>query len=382
MLSLKKSPSLRLNRPSWQNLPGIRTLYSLHWDHSLILLIGLLLAMSFGLLYSASGQKTSILIRHGLHLGLSFVIFIAIAQFSPKTFKQWAPILYGAGILMLLVVLALGTSSKGAQRWVNLGGFRFQPSEFMKLITPLMLAYYLDNKTLPLSRTPLLISLAIIMVPGLLIIKQPDLGTGLLVIATGFGVLFFAGIRWSFILKLGAAGLATLPLLWWKLHDYQRERVLTFLNPERDPLGSGYHIIQSKIAIGSGGLYGKGWCHGTQSQLNFLPERTTDFIFSVLGEEFGFIGASILCVLYFGVILRGIIIMIQNPDTFNRLMVGGIIFGFFICFFINIGMVSGLLPVVGCPLPLISYGGTSLMTWMTAFGMLVAIQSQQKNLPR
>lgn len=382
MLSLKKQPSLRLNRPAWQNVPGIRFLSSLHWDHSLFFLIGLLLAMSFGLLYSASGQKTSILIRHGLHLGFSFVIFVAIAQFSPKTFKQWAPILYTAGIIMLIVVLILGTSSKGAQRWVNLGGFRFQPSEFMKLITPLMLAFYLDNKPLPLNRNHLLISLAIILVPGLLIIKQPDLGTGLLVIATGFGVLFFAGIRWSFILKLGAAALATLPLLWWKLHDYQRERVLTFLNPERDPLGSGYHIIQSKIAIGSGGLYGKGWCHGTQSQLNFLPERTTDFIFSVLGEEFGFIGASILCVLYFGVILRGIVIMIQNPDSFSRLMAGGIIFGFFICFFINIGMVSGLLPVVGCPLPLISYGGTSLVTWMTAFGMLVAIQSQQKNLPR
>jgi rod shape determining protein RodA len=382
MLSLKKQPSLRLNRPAWQSVPGIRTLLSLHWDHSLILLIGLLLAMSFGLLYSASGQKTSILIRHGIHLGFSFALFVAIAQFSPKTFKQWAPILYGAGILMLIVVLILGTSSKGAQRWVNLGGFRFQPSEFMKLITPLMLAFYLDNKPLPLNPNHLLMSLMIIMVPGLLIIKQPDLGTGLLVIATGFGVLFFAGIRWSFIIKLGAMALATLPLLWWKLHDYQRERVLTFLNPERDPLGSGYHIIQSKIAIGSGGLYGKGWCHGTQSQLNFLPERTTDFIFSVLGEEFGFIGASILCILYFGVILRGIVIMIQNPDTFNRLMVGGIIFGFFICFFINIGMVSGLLPVVGCPLPLISYGGTSLVTWMTAFGMLVAIHSQQKNLPR
>ena len=382
MLSLKKQPSLRLNRPVWQSLPGIRTILSLHWDHSLFLLIGLLLAMSFGLLYSASGQKISILYRHGIHLGFSFVIFLAIAQFSPKTFKQWAPILYGAGILMLIGVLILGTSSKGAQRWVNLGGFRFQPSEFMKLITPLMLAFYLDNKPLPLSLRHLSISLAIILIPGLMIIKQPDLGTGLLVIATGFGVLFFAGIRWSYIIKLGALALATLPLLWWKLHDYQRERVLTFLNPERDPLGSGYHIIQSKIAIGSGGLYGKGWCHGTQSQLNFLPERTTDFIFSVLGEEFGFIGASILCVLYFGIILRGIIIMIQNPDTFNRLMVGGIIFGFFICFFINIGMVSGLLPVVGCPLPLISYGGTSLVTWMTAFGMLVAIQSQQKNLPR
>ncbi|MGE3318634.1 MAG: rod shape-determining protein RodA [Candidatus Berkiella sp.] len=382
MLSLNKKPSLRLNRPAWQNLPGIRTLFSIHWDHSLFLFISLLLAMSFGLLYSASGQKTSILLRHGIHLGFSFAIFVAIAQFSPKTFKQWAPLLYGVGVIMLLVVLILGTSSKGAQRWVNLGGFKFQPSEFMKLITPLMLAYYLDNKPVPLSFRTLMVSLAIIFVPGLLIIKQPDLGTGLLVISTGFGVLFFAGIRWSIIFKLGAAALATLPLLWWKLHDYQRERVLTFLNPERDPLGSGYHIIQSKIAIGSGGLYGKGWCHGTQSQLNFLPERTTDFIFSVLGEEFGFIGACILCALYFCVILRGILIMMQNPDTFNRLMVGGIIFGFFICFFINIGMVSGLLPVVGCPLPLISYGGTSLVTWMTAFGMLVAIQSQQKNLPR
>ncbi|MCS5710577.1 rod shape-determining protein RodA [Candidatus Berkiella aquae] len=381
MLSRPKS-SLRLNRPAWQSVPGLRALFCVHWDHTLFLLIGLLLAMSFGLLYSASGQKTTILLRHGIHLAFSFGIFVAVAQFSPKTFKQWAPILYAGGILMLLVVLILGTSSKGAQRWVNLGGFRFQPSEFMKLITPLMLAYYLDNKTIPLNTRTLITSLAIVLVPGLLIIKQPDLGTGLLVIATGFGVLFFAGIRWSFILKLGAAALATLPILWWKLHDYQRERVLTFLNPERDPLGSGYHIIQSKIAIGSGGLYGKGWCQGTQSQLNFLPERTTDFIFSVLGEEFGFVGASILCALYFAVILRGIVIMTQNPDTFNRLMVGGIIFGFFICFFINIGMVSGLLPVVGCPLPLISYGGTSLVTWMTAFGMLVAIQSQQKNLPR
>jgi len=176
--------------------------------------------------------------------------------------------------------------------------------------------------------------------------------------------------------------LAALPLLWWKLHDYQRQRVLTFLNPERDPLGSGYHIIQSKIAIGSGGLYGKGWGQGTQAQLNFLPERTTDFIFSVLGEEFGFIGASLLCLLYFAVIARGILIMVQAQETFNRLLAGGIIFSFFICFFINIGMVSGLLPVVGCPLPLISYGGTSLVTWMAAFGMLVSIQSKQKHSSR
>jgi rod shape determining protein RodA len=178
---------------------------------------------------------------------------------------------------------------------------------------------------------------------------------------------------------MSCVALGALPLLWWKLHDYQRARVLTFLNPERDPLGSGYHIIQSKIAIGSGGLFGKGWCKGTQAQLNFLPERTTDFIFSVLGEEFGFIGVSILCLLYFSVILRGIIIMTQTTETFHRLIVGGVIFGFFVCFFINIGMVSGLLPVVGCPLPIISYGGTSLVTWMAAFGMLVAIQSHPKN---
>jgi rod shape determining protein RodA len=252
----------------------------------------------------------------------------------------------------------------------------------MKLVSPMMLAYYLSNKTLPVDKMHLVVSLVIIFLPGLMIAKQPDLGTGLLVIGTGCGVLFFAGIRWSLIIKMCAAAMAALPLLWWNLHDYQRQRVLTFLNPESDPLGSGYHIIQSKIAIGSGGLYGKGWCLGTQVQLNFLPERTTDFIFSVMGEEFGFIGACLLCVLYFGIILRGMKIMIQTQDTFNRLMAGGIVFGFFICFFINIGMVSGLLPVVGCPLPLISYGGTSLVTWMAAFGMLVAIQSQHKSSPR
>ncbi len=381
MLSRTKYPP-HLNPPKWRRLPGVKLLGNLNWDGWLFVLIGLLLALSFGLIYSASGQKTAILIRHGIHVGISFVAFFVMAQISPRTFKQWAPFLYGIGIILLLSVLILGTASKGAQRWINLGGIRFQPSEFMKLVSPLMLAYYLSNKTLPVDRMPLLISLVIIFVPGLLIAKQPDLGTGLLVIGTGFGVLFFAGIRWRLIIKMFALALAGLPLLWWVLHDYQRQRVMTFLNPESDPLGSGYHIIQSKIAIGSGGLYGKGWCLGTQVQLNFLPERTTDFIFSVLGEEFGFIGACVLCLLYFGVILRGIKIMIQTQDTFNRLVAGGIVFGFFICFFINIGMVSGLLPVVGCPLPLVSYGGTSLVTWMAAFGMLVAIQSQQKISPR
>jgi rod shape determining protein RodA len=352
------------------------------WDHWLIFQICVLLAISFGLLYSAGGQKMGILIRHSAHLAVSFVIFMMIAQQNPQTFKRWAPVLYALGLVLLVVVLIFGSSSKGAQRWINLPGFRFQPSELMKLIVPLMLAYYLSLQKLPLRPMTILTSFIIIFVPGVLIAKQPDLGTAIQVISTGCGVLFFAGLRWKWIINMGILAVAGAPLLWWKLHDYQRARVLTFLNPERDPLGSGYHIIQSKIAIGSGGLYGKGWCQGTQSQLNFLPERTTDFIFSVLGEEFGFVGVSLLCLIYFGIIYRGIMIMIQTQDTFSRLVIGGVIFGFFMCFFINIGMVSGLLPVVGCPLPFISYGGTSLVTWMAAFGMLMAIQTHQKNQPR
>ncbi len=381
MLSPTKYPA-HLNPPMWRRVPGLRLLGALHWDSWLFVLICLSLAVSFGLLYSASGQNMTIMLRHGIHVLVSFAVFLVMAQMSPRTFKQWAPFLYGIGIILLLAVLIFGASSKGAQRWIGFAGFRFQPSEFMKLVSPIMLAYYLSNKKLPVDRMQLVVSLLIIFLPGLMIAKQPDLGTGLQVIGTGFGVLFLAGIRWKLIIKMIAALTAALPLLWWNLHDYQRQRVMTFLNPESDPLGSGYHIIQSKIAIGSGGLYGKGWCLGTQVQLNFLPERTTDFIFSVLGEEFGFIGASLLCLLYFAIIYRGMKIMIQTQDIFSRLVAGGIVFGFFICFFINIGMVSGLLPVVGCPLPLISYGGTSLVTWMAAFGMLVAIQSQQKNSPR
>ncbi|MFI4937256.1 MAG: rod shape-determining protein RodA [Candidatus Berkiellales bacterium] len=361
-------------------MPGVNMLRKLHWDSWLFGWVSLLLAVSFVLLYSASGQKIATMMKHGIHVLLGFGVFIVVAQMSPRTFKQWAPILYGVGIILLVSVFLIGATSKGAQRWINLSIIRFQPSELMKLLVPLMLAYYLGDQPLPLRKTPVFISLIIIFVPGLLIAKQPDLGTALLVIATGFGVLFFAGIRWQWILKMSAVVFCALPFLWWKLHDYQRQRVLTFLNPERDPLGSGYHIIQSKIAIGSGGLYGRGWCQGTQAQLNFLPERTTDFIFSVLGEEFGFIGVSILCLLYFAVFVRGIMIMTQTQSNFNRLLAGGIIFGFFICFFINIGMVSGLLPVVGCPLPLISYGGTSMMTWMAAFGILVAIQCNPKSL--
>lgn len=376
MLS-KSRYRLHPNVPVWQRYLGLPHI-SLNWDNWIIIPISLLLIISFALLYSAGGQKQAILIRHGIHLSLGFTLFLFMSQLSPRFYKQFIPVLYCIGICLLVCVLFFGSTTKGAQRWINLGFMKFQPSEFMKFISPLMLAYYLDDKAFMLKKRHVLISLFLIFLPGLLIAKQPDLGTGLLVIGTGIGVLFFAGLPWNWIFKLGVTGLCALPLLWWKLHDYQRQRIMTFLNPENDPLGSGYHIIQSKIAIGSGGLYGKGWLHGTQAKLNFLPERTTDFIFSVLSEEMGFIGVSILLAIYFTLIARGVLIMVQATDVFNRLMAGGIIFGFFLCIFINIGMVSGLLPVVGCPLPFVSYGGTALMTWMAAFGMLVAIQSQQK----
>ncbi len=378
----KTSYSLPNSAPFGLRLPIFRRLFNLHWDSWLFLFIAALLSLSAILLYSASGQKITIVIRHGIHVFFSFLVFLAIAQISPRTYKQWAPVLFAAGFIMLCMVLVFGTVSKGAQRWINLGFMRFQPSELMKLILPLMLAFYLSTKPIPLQKWPFVVSLLIIFVPGILIAKQPDLGTALLVIGTGLGVLFFAGIRMSWVIKLGSLAIAALPCLWWVLHDYQRQRVLTFLNPERDPLGSGYHIIQSKIAIGSGGIYGKGWCQGTQAQLNFLPERTTDFIFSVLAEEFGYIGVCVLCFLYFGVLVRCCYIMLQTTATFDRLVVSGVMFSLFLCFFINIGMVSGLLPVVGCPLPFISYGGTSLVTWMAALGMLVSIQSQQKLMPR
>lgn len=377
-MSLSRSLTPTASARRWQ-IPGISDLY---WDRWLLLEIGLLLLLSFALVYSAGGQKSTVIMKHGIHVAVSFIIFVLIANQSPRTIKQWAPILYGAGIILLLGVLVLGISSKGCQRWINLGGIRFQPSEFLKLIVPLMLAYYLSDKPLPFKIPTLLVSLGIVGVPALLIAKQPDLGTAIQVLSTGCGVLFFAGLPWRWIFKISALAVAGLPLLWWKLHDYQRQRVMTFLNPESDPLNSGYHIIQSKIAIGSGGLYGKGWCQGTQGQLNFLPERTTDFIFSVLGEEFGFMGVCLLCLLYFAIVVRGIRMMMVTPDPFNRLVIGGIIFGFFMCFFINIGMVSGLLPVVGCPLPFMSYGGTALVTWMAAFGMLMAIYSQQKQFSR
>jgi len=353
----------------------------LHMDWPL--LVGLIVLSAIGLvvLYSASGASMDVIWRQCIRLGLAFGVMFVIAQIPPHHIERWAPWIFGAGVLMLIGVLAVGSVGKGAQRWLDLGLFRFQPSEIMKLAVPMMIAWYLADNTLPPSRRAIVMTALIILVPAGLIVKQPDLGTSLLIAMSGIFALLLAGISWRLVGGLTLLSGACAPLVWFfGMHDYQRQRVLTFLNPESDPLGSGYHIIQSKIAIGSGGLYGKGWLNGTQSQLEFLPERSTDFIFAVFAEEFGFFGILVLLAIYLYIIARGLYIAAQAQDTFTRLLAGSLTLTFFVYLVVNIGMVSGMLPVVGLPLPLVSYGGTSMVTLMAAFGILMSIQTHRKLL--
>ncbi|MCB1773223.1 MAG: rod shape-determining protein RodA [Gammaproteobacteria bacterium] len=347
------------------------------------LLVGVLLLCGFGLvvLYSASGQDLGQVQRQATRLMLALCVMLAVAQLNPTSLRRWSPWIYLVGVVMLIAVLVFGQVGKGAQRWLDLGVLRFQPSELVKLAVPLMIAWYLAEKRLPPSLQRLAVAAALTAVPVLLIAKQPDLGTSLLVASAGIFVLFLAGISWRLIAFLGVTAAAAAPVVWYLMRDYQRQRVLTFLDPEKDPLGAGYHIIQSKIAIGSGGLYGKGWLNGTQSQLDFLPERHTDFIFAVLSEEFGLIGVMTLLALYLFIIARGLYIATRAQDTFTRLLAGSLTLVFFVYLFVNTGMVSGLLPVVGVPLPLVSYGGTSLVTLMAAFGILMSIHTHRRLLP-
>ena len=346
------------------------------------LLLGLLTLSGLGLvvLYSASNANMDLVNRQLIRLGVGFVVMILVAQIHPALLRTWTPWIFAVGIALLIAVLVAGEMGKGAQRWLNLGFVRFQPSEMMKLAVPMMVAWYLSDKPLPPERLRLILAGLIMVVPTLLIAKQPDLGTALLVGAAGAFALFMAGLRQRIIFALGVIGAACLPLLWYVMHEYQRQRVRTFLNPENDPLGAGYHIIQSKIAIGSGGLYGKGWLNGTQSQLDFIPERSTDFIFAVFAEEFGLMGIALLLVLYFFIVVRGVYIATQGQETYTRLLGGALSLTFFIYMFVNIGMVTGLLPVVGVPLPLVSYGGTSMVTLMAGFGMLMSIHTHRRLL--
>jgi rod shape determining protein RodA len=279
-----------------------------------------------------------------------------------------------------VAVLLVGDVGKGAQRWLDLGVMRFQPSEVLKLALPMTLAWVLAARPLPPSLPRVLAAAGLILIPALLIAKQPDLGTAILVVSAGAAVLFIGGLSWRLILLVAAVCAAGAPILWYGMRDYQRQRVLTFLDPETDPLGAGYHIIQSKIAIGSGGIYGKGWLNGTQSHLEFLPERHTDFIFAVIGEELGLAGILALLALYLFIVYRGLIIAASAQDSYGRLLAGGLSLVFFVYVFVNTGMVTGLLPVVGVPLPLVSYGGTSVVTLMAGFGMLMSIQTHRKSL--
>ena len=345
------------------------------------LLLGLLasLFLSLFVLYSASGQEVDMLIRQVVRTLSAFALMIFVAQIPPKYYTKLSIYLYIIGIILLVMVELFGDISKGAQRWLNLGVVRIQPSELFKVVMPLTVATFLSHSTLPPRLFSTVTAFAIVGIPTILILMQPDLGTAALVAVSGVICIFIAGLSWWWI-AVGAIVVAgALPMMWnFVLHDYQKQRIFTLLDPSTDPLGAGYHIIQSKIAIGSGGLYGKGWLQGSQSQLDFLPEPHTDFIFAVLSEETGLVGFLILMTLYCFIISRCILITLNAKDNFERILCGSFTFTFMFYIFVNIGMVSGILPVVGVPLPLISYGGTAMITLMICFGMMMSIHTHKK----
>lgn len=360
-----------------------RLLLALHLDGPLFIALCLISAVGATVLFSASGRSVPVLEAQVIRFGLAVVAMIMLAQIPPRLIRAATPWAYILGLLLLIVVMVTGDIAMGAQRWLNLGVVRFQPSEIMKLAVPLACAWFLNERPLPPSLLSIVVLMAAILIPTGLIAEQPDLGTALLVAAAGVMVLLLAGLQLRYV--FGAIGLA-IPAVYvaWQflLHDYQRQRVLTFLDPQTDPLGSGYHIIQSQIAIGSGGVFGKGYLNGSQAQLEFLPERSTDFIFAVIGEEWGLIGLVTVLLLYLFVIGRALYLAGASQDTFARLGAGSLALTFCVYVFVNTGMVTGLLPVVGVPLPLISYGGTSMVTLMAGFGILMSLCAKRKLVGR
>ncbi|MEO1202840.1 MAG: rod shape-determining protein RodA [Pseudomonadota bacterium] len=346
------------------------------------LLGGLLLICAFGLavLYSAVGESMRLTINQAIRLGVALTALLIVAHIPPDFMRRWTPWAYLCGLILLIAVLINGEIGQGARRWLDIG-IRFQPSEIMKLAVPMMAAWYLHDKRLPPRFGQLLVIGVLIVVPTVMIARQPDLGTALLIAASGIIVILLAGLSMRLILGLAVMAIPGALVLWNFMQDYQKQRVLTLLDPDSDPLGAGYNIIQSKIAIGSGGLFGKGWTNGSQAQLEYLPERDTDFIFAVLAEEFGLLGVLSLLALYMFVIARGLYIATQAQDTYSRLLAGSISLTFFVYVFVNTAMVSGLLPVVGVPLPLVSFGGTSMVTLLAGFGILMSIHANRKLLP-
>ena len=350
--------------PSWIKWPQL----------DVPLLLGLLLLMAFGLmvLYSASGGSMDVVYRQAVRLGVGLVALLVLSQVPPHILRIWSPWLFTLGLVLLLATWFVGTG-RATNRWLDLGLIRFQPSEIRKLGVPMMMAWYLHPRRLPPDTLTVLTSLVIMAAPAILIVRQPDLGTSLLVAVSGFFALFLSGLQWRVMFSMAGLALAAAPAMWFAMHDYQRQRVLTFLDPESDPLGSGWNIIQSKIAVGSGGLFGKGWLNGTQSRLEFIPERHTDFILAVLSEEFGLVGVLFLFGIYLFIAGRGLYIASLARTTYARLLAGSLSLTFFVYVLVNAGMVSVLLPVVGVPLPLVRYGGTSIVTLLAGFGILMSI---------
>src|SRR5690554_90712 len=370
-----------LNNPADHNLGRSRGFWSaIHLDPLLLVLLLLLMGSGLFVLYSGADRNIEVVKAQGIRFGVALVVMFVFAQLDPSVFRRWAPWLYAAGMVGLVAVLLVGVGAKGAQRWLAIPGLpRFQPSEFMKLVVPMMAAWYLSRHFLPPRLSRVGVGLIITLVPMALIVQQPDLGTSLLVGMAGIFVVFFAGMSWKLITAFFALVSVSAPMMWFfVMRDYQKQRVLTLLDPQSDPLGAGWNIIQSKTAIGSGGMEGKGWLQGTQSHLEFLPESHTDFIVAVLAEEFGFIGMLLLMTLYFLIIIWCLYIAVTAQDSFSRLLAGALTMSFFIYVFVNVGMVSGLLPVVGVPLPLVSYGGTSGVTLMAAFGVLMSIHTHRR----
>ena len=372
---INSAPNYNTSSDRWSLTIALR---SLHIDA--LLLFGLLVLLGAGLmiLFSAGDQNISLVVRQLIRVGTAFLVLILLANIHPDRMRDLAYWIYGVGLILLIAVLVVGDEGKGAQRWLDLGIVRFQPSELMKIAVPLLVAAYIAERPLPPSFLRITMCLMMVFIPSVLVSKQPDLGTSLLIASSGLIVIFLSGVSWRFIIGLLIAAASALPILWYAMHAYQKQRVLTFLNPESDPLGAGYHIIQSKIAIGSGGLFGRGWLEGTQSNLAFLPERSTDFIFSVIGEEFGLLGVGMLLLLYLSIAGRGLYIASQAQSSFARLLAGSISLTFLVGVVVNVGMVTGLLPVVGVPLPLVSYGGTSMVTLLASFGILMSIHTHRR----
>jgi rod shape determining protein RodA len=355
----------------WQRFTG-------NIDGTLLAIVALIVTLGMITLYSATDENQARMTSQLVNLGIALAAMWIVAQVPTQTLLRSAVPVYLIGLALLVAVAVGGDVVNGARRWLHVGVTRIQPSEMMKIAMPLMLAWYFHRRAATLRLGDYVIAAVLLVVPTALIIRQPDLGTALLVLATGCYVIFLAGLSWRIIVGLAIAVAASLPLVWTMMHGYQKRRILTLLDPSQDPLGAGYHTIQATIAVGSGGLEGKGWLNGTQTHLEFIPERHTDFIFAVFSEEFGLIGATVLIVLYAALIARGLLIAANAPTPFARLLAGGVTLIFFTYAFVNMGMVSGILPVVGVPLPFISYGGTALVTLFLGVGILMSVARERK----